>query len=370
MDLKKLLAPSISNDEFTARYNVLHRQVYAAPPFDFDSTTSKVYTAPEGYYVVDHCIVHDGDNWHFYYVTGEHKNYEKWAEAYYNKVTDPEVFKKYQYEIGDGHAVGKTMEDLHFKNIILTKPQGNFDIHTRGNTHIVKYKDHWVALYQVRGPEGHKICTARSKDLYEWVPDAKNPSFGPPEWAYQGGQCKDVHITPWKGVFLVYYLVEGQDSMQTVAMKVTEDFEHYVEIGPVFKGPNMARGTRGMETPTVFERNGLWHLFYGWGIYGVWHAVSNRPDTFVGSDMSGWSGSQDRLQHGTYAVGCYHAIEIIEHEGEWFLTTTKREELRRTDMENRVLKFRSSVEDEHRITHGLFKSKIVWDGDYPTFMKP
>lgn len=179
MDLKQTLAPTITNEEFSQRYSVLHKRVYASPPFEFDAVTSKMYDIPDGFYGVDHCLVHDGENWHLYYVTGEIKNYLEWSKAYYGD-QNKEAFKKVQYEIGDGHAVGKSLEHLEFKNIILTEIQGSYDTFTRGNVHIVRYKDHWVALYQIRGSEGHGICTARSADLYNWVPDKGNPTFGPP----------------------------------------------------------------------------------------------------------------------------------------------------------------------------------------------
>lgn len=368
MSLKEILAPAISNKEYTERHRALHKQVFAAPPFDFDAVTSPMFRAPEGYYTADHCLVHDESNWHLFYVTGEIKNFEIWAEAYKNQ--DVETYKKYQYEIGDGHAVGKSLEEMRFRNIILTEPQGTFDTSTRGNVHIVRHKDHWVALYQVRGPEGRMICVARSTDLYDWVPDRRNPAFGPPSWANPVDQCKDLHIVPWKGVYLVYYITLGRDNLQTIALKVTEDFEQFTEIGPVFKGTYMLRGTRGIESPCIVERNGLWHLFFGWGIQGVWHVISNRPDTFVGVDLSGWSGSQEKVDCGMYTYAPFHAAEIMLHKGEWFLTTTKKEELRRRDCENRVLKFRTTLEDELRLTHGIYKSRIEWDEDYPVCLKP
>lgn len=369
MNLKEILAPSVSNQEYLERYDYLHRKVYAAPAFDFDSVTTHMYSAPEGFYTADHCLVKDEQNWHLFYITGETKNFEKWAEAYYIK-GDKEAYKKYQYELGDGHAMGATLNNLKFKNIILSQPQGEFDSSTRGNTHIVKYKDHWVALYQVRGPEGAAICVARSTDLNDWVPDQGNPAFGPPKWANQTYQCKDVHVVPWKGGYLVYYVVMGLDNLQTTCLKVTTDFEEFHEIGPVLKVPNMARGTRGIESQCVFERNGLWHLFFGWGIYGVWHVVSNRPDTFTGVDLNGVSGTKDVLDYGMYAFAPFHAAEIINHQGDWFVTTTKKEELRRRDCENGILKYRRTLADELRLTHGLYKSNLKWDEDYPICVKP
>lgn len=369
MDMKQLFAPTVSNREYLERYDVLHRQVYASPPFDFATVTTHMYSPPPGYYTADHCLVHDGSMWHLYYVTGETKNFEKWAEAYYIK-GDREAYKTYQYEVGDGHAAGASVDSLEFKNIILTEPQGEFDSSTRGNVHIVRHRDHWVALYQIRGPEGAAICAARSNNLYDWVPDRRNPVFLPPAWANPMYQCKDVHIVPWQGVYLVYYIVMGRDNLQTICLKVTENFEQFHEVGPVIKVPNMARGTRGIESPCIFERNGLWHLFFGWGINGVWHVVSDRPNTFVGVDMNGMTGSEDELDYGIYAFAPFHAAEIVEHQGEWFLTTTIKEELRRQDCDKGILKYRRTLGDELRLTHGLFKSDIRWDQDRPVCVKP
>lgn len=367
LELKEALAPTISNQEYLERYSILHRKVYASPPFEFDAVTAHIYSPPSGYHAADHCLVYDEENWHLYYITGITNEFDRWKKASLNN--DKEANIKYLYEVGDGHASGKTLETLEFKNHILDKPEGKYALSTQCNLHAVRFKDHWVGLYQIRGPEGFSIGAARSADLANWVPDKDNPAFGIPQWANKA-YCKDVHILPWKGIFLIYYIVMGLDNLQAIGLKITADFEHYQDIGPVFKVPQMARGTRGIESPCVFERNGLWHLFFGWGIYGAWHVVSSRPDSFLGVDLNGVSGTTDALDYGAYVFAPFHAAEIVNHQGEWFLTTTKKEELRRQDCENRILKYRSTYEDESRLSHGIYKSNIQWDQDYPICMKP
>jgi len=71
-----------------------------------------------------------------------------------------------------------------------------------------------------------------------------------------------------------------------------------------------------------------------------------------------------------YAFAPFHAAEIMTHDGEWFATTTIKEELRRKDCENRILKYRGTLEDEMKLTHGIYMSRMVWDQDYPVCHKP
>lgn len=367
MSIKEILAPTLSGKQYTERFRALHKQVYASPPFEFDAVASHIYSPPPEYHAADHCLVHDGNQWHLYYITGITKEFDNWKLARLNN--DREANVKYLFEVGDGHAVGDTLEQLKFVNHVLANPRGKYALSTQCNLHVVRFQDHWVGLYQIRGPEGFSIGAARSTDLYDWIPDPDNPAFGIPKWAHQSF-CKDVHIFPWKGAFLVYYIVTGVDNLQAVGLQVTADFRHYVDIGPVYKVPLMARGTRGIESPCVFERNGIWHLFFGWGMYGAWHVVSNRPDSFHGVDPGNGSDTAELLDYGAYAFAPFHAAEIVHHQDEWFVTTTKKEQLRRQDCENRVLKYRGTYEDEFRLSHGIYMSRLRWEGDYPICVKP
>lgn len=111
-------------------------------------------------------------------------------------------------------------------------------------------------------------------------------------------------------------------------------------------------------------------MFFGWGIYGVWHVISNRPDSFIGLGSMGGLQTQPHMDYGIYSVGCFHAPEIICWDENWYMTSTKKEELRRQDCRNGILKYRATVEDERRLTCGLYLSKILWDKDYPVFVKP
>lgn len=354
------LAPTMEAAEWGDRFSALHRQLYASDAAEFEDVMQCIYRPPAGYVLADHCIVRDSGQWHFYYITGLIDYAEEWiGHLRAGRFVDA---RKRPYESGDGHAIGPKLNQLQYHGMILEEVQGDFGIALQGTSNVVRLKDEWVNIYTARGPQNVSLCLARSRDLMNWVPDAGNPFWRPPEWAAAKGTCKNAHVIRYPGtdIHLIYYCVTMPDGCCAIALISTKDFKHYSDHGPVMKMPHQLRGTQGMESPCVVLRNGMWHLFFGCG-EGVWHAVSPSPDQF----MRGTQHYSIVSTPGAYLFGRYHAIEVFEHAGKWFMTSTRKEYQRYLNRRAGVLKFRGSVDDETAMLAGLFLAGIEWVGDQP-----
>lgn len=219
-------------------------------------------------------------------------------------------------------------------------------------------------LYDVRGDRGSLMSLAWSKDLYNWKLDSGNPYLSAPSWASAGSTCKDPHVMLVDGVYLVYYITMDQEGYCCVALLSTTDWRCFSDEGCVFRSAPMLRGTMGIESPCVILRNGLWHLFITYGP-GLWHSVSQNPKKFIYKRKGEWN-----VGTGFYYMGPFHATEIIEYKGDWWMTTDRKEETRRLNRINGILRYRGSYEDEKTLEEGIYLSSIIWDGDQPILNKP
>src|SRR5207245_2835554 len=186
----------------------------------------------------------------------------------------------------------------------------------------------------------------------------------PPGYANPRGVCKNAHIIrhPSDPYYLIYYCLSHSEGTSCVALLSTKDFRAFNDHGPVLKMTLQLRGTAGIESPCVVCRDGMWHLFFGLGT-GVWHAVSNRPDNFMGAQ-----GFRTVSPGGCYLLGPYHVVEVFEHGGRWFMTSSRKEYQRRLNREAGILKFRGSAADEASLLDGLYVCELRWKGDQPILM--
>jgi len=353
-------------EEFEERFVVLHKQLFASTDFAFDDVTTHVFYPPAGMYQVDHSIVHDGERFHLFYCTGDMTNTEEWIRR--RRAGDLDGANEVCVEPGNGHAVGGTLSDLEFQENVFHPPQGRFDMMSRSVCSVFRCGDRWGMLYVVRGEMDGRPFTgmslAWSDDLADWELDRGNPCLGPPHWASAENTCKDPHVMMMDGIYLIYYIVMGQDGYCTLALATTTDWKSFHDEGPVFRAAPMLRGTMGVESPVVAQRNGIWHLFFTHGP-GLWHAVSRNPRSFVSSREAVWD-----VGTGIYYVGPFHATEVIEHRGQWWLTTDRKEESRRLNRVAGRLAYRGSYEDEKVLEEGIYLSRIRWEGDQPILVKP
>lgn len=365
-DAPPLLAATMDDDSWGTRLAALHRQLFASDAPEFNDVMTHVYQPPEGYILHDHCAANDGKNWHLYYITGPIKYAEAWI-AHMRAGRYAEA-RKIPYEMSDGHAMGPWLNQLRYVGDILSEPQGEFGLLLQGTSNIIRFEDHWVNVYTGRGPHGQCLCLARSRDLMTWDLEPSNPFWKPHGYARERGACKNASLIrhPTDGRYLVYYCVSLRDGNSAVALLSTTDFKHYADHGPVFTLPHQLRGTGGIEAPCVILRNGMWHLFAGAG-EGVWHTISPSPDDFMGMDGRGASlaGAKFGAQRGCYLFGRFHCVEVFEHAGKWWMSSTRKEYERYLNRKAGILKFRGSAADEESVLHGLFMCELKWDGDQP-----
>ena len=151
------------------------------------------------------------------------------------------------------------------------------------------------------------------------------------------------------------YVVTAKLGYSALALATTRDWQRFdVATEPVFLFPSALRGTSGCESPCVVHRDGLFHLFFCNGP-GSWHAISESPYQFKGTN-------------GIYLVGPFVAAEVFTWDQRWWLSSTKKEELRRRD---RVagISHHGDIEDERRNLAGMYLAEIHWDGDFPVLRR-
>ena len=360
--------PVIGQDEFRARYLQLHKQIWASTDFDLDQVSTCIYKAPEGYYTVDPFPLHDGEQWHLFYVTGRMAHCDEFIEAMARG--DFAAASKTPYEEGEGHALGKTLFDLKFHSRILTERQGEFAFGLQGDSSIVRHGGRWLNLYSTRGPQGGSMSLAYSDNLFDWELDPNNPIFQPPDWALATGQIGHSWIVRSGDRYLIYYSAEHKNGLGAAGLLSTEDFRSFQDHGPVLMVPKQLRGTRNIEAVTAVFRDGLWHLFYNLG-EGTWHAVSDRPDRFSGPTAT--TGPWRSWVHaGSYFLGRFHAARVFQDptDGKWYMIYTRKEYQRHLNRKDGVLKFRGTVADESALLDGLFLCEVQWQGDQPILKKP
>jgi len=360
------LPPTMDDEAWGQRLAALHRLLFASDAPEFEEVMTRVYQPPEGYVLSDHCVVHDGANWHLYYVTGPIKYADEWIEHMrHGRFAEA---RKIPFEMSDGHAMGSWLDRLRFQGPILAEPQGEFGLLLQGTSNVIRFQDHWVNVYTGRGPQGQCLCLARSRDLLTWEMEPANPIWRPHGYARERGACKNASLIrhPVDGRYLIYHCVTLRDGASAAALLSTTDFRQFADHGPVFKMPHQLRGTGGIEAPCVIVRDAMWHLFVGAG-EGVWHTVSPTPDDFMGIEGRGTSSIATRLgaQRGCYLFGRFHCVEVFEHAGRWWMTSTRKDYQRHLNRRAGILKFRGSAADEAAVLHGLFLCELRWSGDQP-----
>lgn len=359
---------TLDAEQFEGRFLTLSKQLFASTEYAFDDVCTHVFAPQPGMAQFDHFFIRDDrSQLHLYYGTGDQRLQPAWHERV--RARDWEGACAVACEPGNGHAVGKTLFDLKFKEHVFFPPQGRFDLASRCVCSLFRFGKKYGMLYDVRGGDQQNdvfigMSLAWSDDLDRWELGPSNPVLAPPAWACKGSTCKDPHVMLFDGVYLIYYVVMDREGYCCIALATTDDWHNFCDEGCVFRAAPALRGTMGIESPCVVRRNDLWHLFFTYGP-GVWHAIGRGPRSFVGKRDTPLG-----VGTGSYCIGPFHATEILEDDGQWWMTTDRKEETRRLNRLAGRLCYRGTYEDEKTLEEGMYLSQLVWNGDQPTLRRP
>lgn len=261
----------------------------------------------EGRYVNDHCLYRHEGRWHFYGIVGPLGRgcYDAGSEVSFAHATSRDL------------RVWKVAED-----VLVVDRTGPDGAHVFA-PHVIGRDNRFYMFYT--GVDEHRrqrLCVATSEDLYAWRRSEANPVIVPSlSWAkwpgHEGepanaiGNCRDPHVM-WlpEGRYAAYWVAEMSrrygDDMSCVAASVSDDLEHWEEVGPIFAKRCWSKPpTRSVESPCVVIRDdGYWLFFkHGWATH------------YVHGD-----GPFDFRDCQSTPLGYAHAAEVFAWHDRWYIT--------------------------------------------------
>ena len=356
------LTPLISDRQFTGRQADFHRAVYASQPFQFDQVMTRFWVPPPGCVAHDHCLLRVDHTWHLFVLSNPLRHHHPLVAAV--RAGAWQTAQQHPYTIADRHLAGPRLTELTEVGYVLSEPYGEWGTLAHTNSCVFPVKDRWANLHCAMGRAGQRLCIEWSEDLFTWWPDPSNPIWGPPDWAGGTSVCKAPCVVAQNGRWYIYYNLNLADGTSTVALISTRNFRSFDDHGVQLAFPNQYRGTQGCESPTVFVREGIWHLMVASGD-AWWHAISNGPEGFMRPQ-----GIQSTTIGGVYDMGPFHVAKVFAHDGGWWMTSSYKAEHRRRFRAANQPSFRGEDRDEAGLCEGLFVSRIEWDHDRPLLRKP
>ncbi len=306
----------------------------------------------QGRYLNDHCFVRKGDEWHFFGIVGRSASAtddQPSGEISFAHATSPDL-RHWTLHPEVMQRTGTWPEEhFVFAPYVIEASVGRAESKPTPRFHMLYCSD------ELDGRQ--RICLATSDDLFNWeryqgnpviIPSlfwSKWPGFGldAPDGGSYGG-CRDPHIIRLPdGRFIAYWVSRLQEkfgsNLVCVAASISEDLIHWQEVGPVFSMKAFHRPlTMEVESPCVVFKHGAYWLFFkqGWWTHVV---RSESPFDFHGCEP--------------LRLGYSHASEVIEWNGEWYITHCK------TDPDDYAC-------ERSDLSRGLFIGKLDWpNGGYP-----
>jgi len=241
---------------------------------------------PYPYRAKEFTIIFDGTQFHLFYMRHN-----------YNALDD-------STEKDLGHAVSNDLVQwTQLAPVLAVRPTSwdNFHIWSphlvkRGSTYLMFYtgvtnQPGSYVLYQ-------RIGLAISSDLSNWT-RLSLPIFGCTDvpWTYcdptsaMGGDFRDCFVLPdpaQPGRYLMYYatrLNAVQDQM-VAAVASSQDLTHWIDEKPMWNTDWMHSFSHKIESPCVFEHNGIWYMFY---TTDSGHPINFETSADPMADSTGWS---------------------------------------------------------------------------------
>ena len=354
--------PTLSTESFARRQARFHRSVYASTPFRFDDVMTRFWKPPAGCVAHDHCLVRAAERWHLFVLSNPLEDHSHLVNAVRSGRWDDA--EQHPYTVGDRHLSGPNLLDLREVGRVLTSSYGEWGTLAHTNSYVFRVGDRWANLHCAMSPRGQRLCMEWSNDLQHWTADAANPLWAPPDWAGGTTVCKAPCVVEHEGRWYVYYNLNLAEGTSTVSLISTSNFQTFHDHGVQIKFPNHYRGTQGCESPTVFLREGLWHLMVAAGD-SWWHAISNSPEGFMRPQ-----GIRSATAGGVYDMGPFHVAKVFVHQDQWWMTSSYKAEHRQQSRLAGSPTFRGETADEAGLCAGLYLTRIHWDHDRPVLGKP
>ena len=255
--------------------------------------------AEPGGYVTDHAFVKKDGKYHVFYIRGI-------------AATDWPAYHLFNF----GHAVSPDLKNWKIEKPVLQCPETGPDVFQVWAPYILKRKGTYYMFYAGVNPNVcQSICLARSKDLYNWTRDEKNPVVISGSWAEgvydqsKWSDCRDPMILKDGRTYYLYYTsmrmnpethkpesCVGISSSRDLLRWKDEGFiriEHSLDIPP--------------ESPFVVKRKGIYYLVYTNYRHGIVYLTSNNP-------VKGWKEApEDKMS----IISGVSATEILKVGKQW-----------------------------------------------------
>ncbi len=321
------------------------KRIYPTPYGDVSVGQFKEVLSLPGRYLNDHCLIREGDQWHFFGIVGQIPRADLHDDGSRSEITF-------------AHATSRDLQNwTPHPDVLMISGQWPEVTHIFAPA-VFEHNRRFYMLYAAADERAiQRICLATSDDLFTWNRYPGNPVIVPSvswsRWPGFGldasddgsfGGCRDPHIIQLDdGSFVSYWVSRMQEKfggdLCCVAASISHDLIHWQEIGPVFALRAWHQPlTREVESACVVRNDGRYWLFFknGWWTHFV---VSDSPFDFRGCEP--------------IRLGYSHASKVIEWNGQWWITHCK------TDPDD----FLQNKSDRSR---GLFIGRLQWpDGSYP-----
>ena len=203
------------------------------------------YLEVPGYFVKDHCWVKRGKDYHIFYITGR-------------------MPKGIDTHIGHASTRDFTHWQIHSR---LTQEGAPFVIE----------KDGLFYLFYNRDSNSHPYCPIRlatSSDLLHWKSYPGNPVYAPSPKYYRYGpsvkHCRDFHVLQEGSYYYLLFCGLTKKGVGCVGVIRSRDLHNWEDLGPMFVLDHGVKkqtrcwwsGYGNPESPQLFKKDGLWHLFF------------------------------------------------------------------------------------------------------------
>ncbi len=282
-----------------------------------------------GWHTIDHAIFHHDGLFHCYYIRGRAAT--NWPE----------------YPTCDfGHAVSTDLKRWTPQRPVLHTPAQGWDEYQVWAPHVIAHNGRFFMFYTgVNRHCAQAIGLAVSTDLYHWRRVGRAPVIRPGAWgvwsADRWSDCRDPMVLQADGMFYCYYTAQRQAAPNApveccVGVARSNDLLHWDDAGYI-------RLTHSLTTPPesvfVTRRDGAYHMIYTNYQYGLTAAVSEHP-------VDGWRELPVESMSVKKGVS---ASEIIEHDGQWYL---------------------SFISHQANMLRFLEVERLIWRPDRTAFTRP